>query len=1038
MTDKGLMFSQAGDYQGSDAPGILSRNPWLQKVPGETPVYEASARFDTRELGFDHLIDELKNSINPASDLPARLRWKPEDLEKVTMEQAVKRVHDINEYRAAKKAEANEVLARNPATVDFKTYETVPGTTEPNKMGLAWKEIAYPLEMPLPEGYSVKPDPIINRQTGEVDNNSYRLMSPDGEIVGWGTSEENAVTNFFGKKALKDALKYEGDVMGHCVGGYCDDVMSGNSQIYSLRDKKGEPHVTIEVRPTQAKQGFVGDQRPSEADYYRLQEEWLEGNKAGTIDPNLTFAQWWRSTQGIPEPEVSYEIIQIKGKGNRAPKEEYLPFVQDFVRSGNWSRVGDIQNAGMRPTSSVFSEGELKMLRDLGETNIPPALSGVDIQRLHNLINPEGKRLIYDARGNIVGDETRRGYADGGAVMPAAEIGGGEFVRVAEKYGLGSDNATLNRIVQLVNKGMSLDQAAKKLASKSRVRISDNPDTMRLELANGGAVGQERSIGSKLVGGGVRGAGMRAIFGMDLPENATKAEREVYANVTAMTNTPTPFALAAAPAALVKGVKGATKAAKEVPPPLPRAAPKTKAEIEAIAERIAPQMLGEYVRKSPESAVTVAGKTKKQFEREKELPVQLTGEAKTPEAVDIQTLKGKAMMGILGDPSITGRELESVGDIRLGMSSPQHGGPLYGMGREDEAFWASGKGAAKKVQNLADEISKQYGADVLGKYIMMGPEGLNYAQHFADANLQAIDLSKMNKRQIEGFNSLIRRGTPNSGPRPDFPGIEDKQGAYLWMAFDPEIRKHFNSLMQMNTVTEKFNLPSGQDIRFAITEPSLRDLERGVTGMSIGQMRPGAELTYSKHPTYEMDIPGKFIGSSKYPVPYELMFPDTVKSIRENPRQAPQEFGSLGMVGPRQIIDQQMIDEIKLYEERMKRLTGKKKGGAVKKQAGGAIKAAAKAVKPSADQAAKMASQQAEMALKNRAMQELKAQFEDLPLGQQPQGWMSPERLQQKIEEIRRREATPAGGQIPLLKKGGQVKFTGNLDAMRLAVQKRK
>jgi hypothetical protein len=95
-------------------------------------------------------------------------------------------------------------------------------------------------------------------------------------------------------------------------------------------------------------------------------------------------------------------------------------------------------------------------------------------------------------------------------------------------------------------------------------------------------------------------------------------------------------------------------------------------------------------------------------------------------------------------------------------------------------------------------------------------------------------------------------------------------------------------------------------------------------------------------------------------------------------------------------------------------------------------------VKPSAEQAAKMASQQAEMALKNRAMQELKAQFEDLPLGQQPQGWMSPERLQQKIEEIRRREATPAGGQIPLLKKGGQVKFTGNLDAMRLAVQKRK
>jgi hypothetical protein len=128
-------------------------------------------------------------------------------------------------------------------------------------------------------------------------------------------------------------------------------------------------------------------------------------------------------------------------------------------------------------------------------------------------------------------------------------------------------------------------------------------------------------------------------------------------------------------------------------------------------------------------------------------------------------------------------------------------------------------------------------------------------------------------------------------------------------------------------------------------------------------------------------------------------------------------------VFPHQIVDQQYLDELGQYKRNLDRvILGKKEGGAVKMQAGGAIKAAAKAVKPSAEQAAKMASQQAEMALKNRAMQELRAQFEDLPLGQQPQGWMSPERLQQKIEEIRRREATPAGGQIPLMQAGGAVK----------------
>jgi hypothetical protein len=289
------------------------------------------------------------------------------------------------------------------------------------------------------------------------------------------------------------------------------------------------------------------------------------------------------------------------------------------------------------------------------------------------------------------------------------------------------------------------------------------------------------------------------------------------------------------------------------------------------------------------------------------------------------------MIGIPGDPTLTGKTLYSVGDFTLGSPSPQHGGPLYGL-YNDDAFWASGIGPARGVQNLAKRASKQYDAPVKGNYIMMGPDSINYAQHFADANLQAIDLSRMTKAQVDQFNELIRKGSPKSGPRESFPGIEDKDSAYLQMSMDPELRKHFNALMQMPTVTETLNLPSGTDIRFAITEPSLRDLETGVTGYSMGKMRPdiaSKELPLSTHPTYDYDIPGEFMGQSRYPMPYELSFPDTLQSIRANPKQARQEFGSLKMVGPRQIVDQQMIDEIKAYEERMKQLTGKKAGGKI-------------------------------------------------------------------------------------------------------------
>jgi hypothetical protein len=108
---------------------------------------------------------------------------------------------------------------------------------------------------------------------------------------------------------LEEALKGEGDVMGHCVGGYCDDVRNQSSHIYSLRDPKGEAHVTVEVNP---------QQNPESA----------------------------RLNQGAG-PQ-GFDISQIKGKGNKKPADQYLPYVQDFVRSGKWGDVGDLQNTGLQ------------------------------------------------------------------------------------------------------------------------------------------------------------------------------------------------------------------------------------------------------------------------------------------------------------------------------------------------------------------------------------------------------------------------------------------------------------------------------------------------------------------------------------------------------------------------------------------------------------------------------------------------------------------------------------------------------------------
>ena len=474
-----------------------------------------------------------------------------------------------------------------------------------------------------------------------------------------------------------------------------------------------------------------------------------------------------------------------------------------------------------------------------------------------------------------------------------------------------------------------------------------------------------------------------------------------------------------------------------------RAAPKSKAEIDAIARRMAPQLLGEFVR-GDKGTQSVAGKTQKQFAKEKEMKhdIRPTGaERPLPREVDIEELKDQVMVGIAGDPTISGQTLYSVDGVPLESPSPQHGGPFYGLGNEDDAFWASGLSAANRVQNIAREASQQYDLPVLGNYVMMGPDSINYAQHYADANLAAINPAKMSRGQIEAFNKMVREGYPYKKKGEDFtrqrvfpafPGIENPSEAYLHFSIDPELRKHFNALMQMPTVTEKYSLPSGIDVRHAVTEPDLRDLEIGVTGKSIGRLRPEVtNLGLSTHPTYSHDIPGEFLGTSKYPVPYELSFPDTVKSVRENPKQAPQEFGSFKYVGPRQVIDQQLIDEIKQYQEMIKKYTGKKKGGAVHKATGGVVKSAVKQA-----HLAKLAKMREEMAPRAEAVKALIARDENRYLSDVVPNSLTNAEIENEIKRM----AARAEASKPEVKeaKGGVVRMTKNRDTMFMELGNKK
>jgi hypothetical protein len=391
---------------------------------------------------------------------------------------------------------------------------------------------------------------------------------------------------------------------------------------------------------------------------------------------------------------------------------------------------------------------------------------------------------------------------------------------------------------------------------------------------------------------------------------------------------------------LAKGLKAAAKAAKaepSLPLNLPRATAKTKEEIRPVAQRMAQQMTGEFVRPNPKKSINPAEKSLKQFQMEQDLTHDIRPtEGKTllpQEVADIEKQLGMLKIGVSGDTTIADKSLYRAGPYALDVPSPQHGGPLYGLG--GEGAWASNNPVAATFQKRVQELSQaNKDAPVLGQYLAMGPGGSNFAMHFADANLRAIDPSKMNKKQVEEFNKLIRQGTQKSGPRPGFPGIEDKDSAYLHFAFDPELRKHFNALMQLPSYTSKLGLPDGRVILHAITEPELRNSEVLTSGLSQMRLDPNvnpADLAMSAHPTYSHvipKVPGSEITRTKYPTAAEIEFPDVAEYIKQNYR--PQDATRVYQTAtPRQMVDPQHIDEIKMYEELMKEYTGKKEGGAV-------------------------------------------------------------------------------------------------------------
>ena len=360
-----------------DAPK-LAENPWLAKLGEEDLVYRIRPLEINEKEIFIHTIDELRNALNPSSGLPPNLLLKPEDMQGLGIEKAFRHVNNINDWRAQQRVAANLADAQRSAT----TIKEYPDT--PKK--LKWQQLKPAEYTELPPGYS-----LSSSFEGPT------LFGPDGKRITTFYGDQNQTMSealgFLSKNDLEKALKYEGSTMRHCVGGYCDSVWSGETNIFSLRDKKGEPHVTIETAPADIRRDgntpldFILE-NPSMADRIggikKGRTETLSVETSRNIIRMPEFQEWLRTRPS--------EILQIKGKGNGKPKEAYIPFIQDFINSQQWSHIGDIQNADFVPL-------KLSMMDSLRKKGIKVDISFSDANAQPYITKQEFNRLADELGG---------------------------------------------------------------------------------------------------------------------------------------------------------------------------------------------------------------------------------------------------------------------------------------------------------------------------------------------------------------------------------------------------------------------------------------------------------------------------------------------------------------------------------------------------------------------------------------------------------------------------------------------------------------
>jgi len=207
------------------------------------------------------------------------------------------------------------------------------------------------------------------------------------------------------KVTSEQSLNREGKLMGHCVGSYCDRVSSGSTSIYSLRDKKNEPHCTVEVTKSGIQQMQGKGNGPVDKKYIKYIKDFIIKpiNKPWAfIDPytldrlNLLYIDGTYIEKDKVTPAVKEKVI------NKIMEIVYSPGMKD-VSTGKVGHFGDLAYY----VSALLDDIDLrKLVNNYTFANLFTHRSSAEEELRKNIKKLKIERLLYfyNKLTNIVED----------------------------------------------------------------------------------------------------------------------------------------------------------------------------------------------------------------------------------------------------------------------------------------------------------------------------------------------------------------------------------------------------------------------------------------------------------------------------------------------------------------------------------------------------------------------------------------------------------------------------------------------------------